>query len=436
MSATSSVFATGPETGGQSATLHERLTALAERQIAEGEVLGVAEADPVNLPMIRHWTDAIGDTNPLYTDPEAAAAGVHGGIVAPPAMIQVWTMPGVAGNRRKRAGTPIDAVLAMLDENGYTGVVATNCEQTYHRYVRLGEFLVPATRLTGITGPKRTALGKGYFVTWNITWYADGEAVADMLFRVLKFRPWQRAEGPDENTHTTGENEAAPSGNGSAPTENGTSEAPPTRIRPAKDTPANVPAEDTLARDVLTKDMPANMSAEDALARDVPVQDAPKNVPAEEALARDVLTKDMPETREDVSPRPPYPLRPAVNADTAFFWEGVAAGELRIQKCADCGELRHPPGPVCPSCRSTARTFVTASGEGEVYSYVVHHNPQVPGLRTPFVVAVVELPEGVRIVGNVVDCAASRVGIGMPVRLTYRRMDDELILPMWVPQEA
>ncbi|MEU3165156.1 bifunctional MaoC family dehydratase N-terminal/OB-fold nucleic acid binding domain-containing protein [Streptosporangium sp. NPDC006930] len=327
------------------ASLHERLTALAERQIAEGEVLGVAEADPVNLPMIRHWTDAIGDTNPLYTDPEAAAAGVHGGIVAPPAMIQVWTMPGVAGNRRKRAGTPIDAVLAMLDENGYTGVVATNCEQTYHRYVRLGESLVPATRLTGITGPKRTALGEGYFVTWNITWYADGEAVADMLFRVLKFRPWQPAGGPGENTHTTGEDGAA-------------------------------------------------------------------------------------------LPRPPYPLRPAVNADTAFFWEGVTAGELRIQKCADCGELRHPPGPVCPSCRSTARTFVTASGEGEVYSYVVHHNPQVPGLRTPFVVAVVELPEGVRIVGNVVDCAASRVGIGMPVRLTYRRMDDELILPMWVPLEV
>ncbi|MGS2640681.1 OB-fold domain-containing protein [Streptosporangium sp. LJ11] len=325
------------------ASLHERLTALAERQIAEGEVLGVAEADPVNLPMIRHWTDAMGDANPLYTDPEAAAAGVHGGIVAPPAMIQVWTMPGVDGSRRKRPGTPVDAVLATLDGNGYTGVVATNCEQTYHRYVRLGESLVPATRLTGITGPKRTALGEGYFVTWNVTWYAGGEAVADMLFRVLKFLPGERAGGPGGDATTA---------------------------------------------------------------------------------------------RGDASPRTPYPLRPAINADTAFFWEGVAAGELRIQKCADCGELRHPPGPVCPSCRSAARTFVTASGEGEVYSYVVHHNPPVPGHRTPFVVAVVELPEGVRIVGNVVDCDASRVGIGMPVRLTYRRMDDELILPMWVPLEA
>lgn len=362
----------------ESGSLHERLMALAERQIAEGEVLGVAEADPVNIPMIRHWTDAMGDANPLYTDPEAAAAGVHGGIVAPPAMIQVWTMPGVDGSGRKRAGTPIDAVLATLDGNGYTGVVATNCEQTYHRYVRLGESLVPATRLTGITGPKRTALGEGYFVTWNITWYADGEAVADMLFRVLKFKPRERAQGPGE---------AATGGNGAAASENGLkvpSDAPPVRDASAQAAPAT--GGDT--------------------------------------------------TGGDASPRAPYPLRPAVNADTAFFWEGVAAGELRIQKCADCGELRHPPGPVCPSCRSAARTFVTASGEGEVYSYVVHHNPPVPGHRTPFVVAVVELPEGVRIVGNVVDCDASRVGIGMPVRLTYRQMDDELILPMWVPLEA
>ncbi|WP_436759990.1 OB-fold domain-containing protein [Streptosporangium sp. V21-05] len=365
----------------ETASLHERLVALAERQIAEGEVLGVAEADPVNIPMIRHWTDAMGDANPLYTDPEAAAAGVHGGIVAPPAMIQVWTMPGVDGSGRKRAGTPIDAVLAMLDGNGYTGVVATNCEQTYHRYVRLGESLVPATRLTGITGPKRTALGEGYFVTWNITWYADGEAVAEMLFRVLKFRPRERAGGPGEDATAPA---SASGGNG---------------LPPASEAPSRTPP-----------------------AQDAPAQDAP-------ATGGDA-------TGGDAAPRAPYPLRPAINADTAFFWEGVTAGELRIQRCADCGELRHPPGPVCPSCRSAARAFVTVSGEGEVYSYVVHHNPPVPGHRTPFVVAVVELPEGVRIVGNVVDCDASRVGIGMPVRLTYRQMDDELILPMWVPLEA
>ncbi|GAA4189318.1 hypothetical protein GCM10022252_26020 [Streptosporangium oxazolinicum] len=388
---------------------YERLTALVERRIAEGEVLGVAGADPVNIPMIRHWTDAMGDTNPLYTDPEAAAAGVHGGIVAPPAMIQVWTMPGVDGSRRKRADTPVDAVLAMLDGDGYTGVVATNCEQTYHRYVRLGESPVPATRLTAVTGPKRTALGEGYFVTWNVTWYADGEAVADMMFRVLKFRPGKRAGEPDRGAATTGGGGAATSGNGRTPTENAPLENPPAREAPARE----ALAQETSARET---------SAQETSAR--------------EASAKGISAKDPSTTPGDASQRTPYPLRPAINADTAFFWEGVAAGELRIQKCADCGELRHPPGPVCPSCRSAARTFTTASGEGEVYSYVVHHNPPVPGLRTPFVVAVVELPEGVRIVGNVVDCAASRVGIGMPVRLTYRRMDDELILPMWVPLEA
>ncbi|GAA2883166.1 OB-fold domain-containing protein [Streptosporangium fragile] len=345
-------------------TLHERLTALAERQIAAGETAGLPATDPVNLPMIRHWADAMGDGNPLYTDPEAAAAGVHGEIVAPPAMIQVWTMPGVNRGARKES-TPVDDVLATLDAGGYTGVVATDCEQTYHRYLRLGDRPAPATRFTGLSGPKKTALGEGYFVTWNVTWYSGGEAVAEMLFRVLKFRP--RGSG--------GARERQGSGGARDRSENGDAQ-----------------------------ERPGSGGAE--------------------------------ERREPARAREPYPLRPAVNADTAFFWEGAAAGELRIQKCADCGLLRHPPGPVCPSCRSAARTYVTASGRGEVYSYVVHHNPPVPGLRTPFVVAVVELPEGVRIVGNVVDCPASEVGIGMRVRVTYRRMDDELILPVWAPREA
>jgi uncharacterized OB-fold protein len=125
-----------------------------------------------------------------------------------------------------------------------------------------------------------------------------------------------------------------------------------------------------------------------------------------------------------------------VNRDTAFFWEGVRLGELRIQSCADCGALRHPPGPLCPACRSANRSFVVASGEGTVYSYVVHHHPPVPGRDTPFVVAVVELPEGVRIVGNVVDCPPEAVGIGMSVRVIYRAMDDELTLPLWAPRES
>ncbi|MEU6717554.1 bifunctional MaoC family dehydratase N-terminal/OB-fold nucleic acid binding domain-containing protein [Nonomuraea sp. NPDC046802] len=296
----------------------EELHELADKQMAMGEVRGTPAPDPVNEPMIRHWLTAMGDANPAYLD--------NG--LAPPAMAQVWTMR--AGGKDR---SPVDDMMAALNAAGYTGVVATNCEQTYHRYARVGERLTPATRFSGLAGPKRTALGVGLFATWNVTWYdEDDDPVSEMLFRVLKFRPPPKTTSADQQT--------------------------------------------------------------------------------------------------------PYPLRPATNQDTAFFWEGVQAGELRIQTCADCGHLRHPPGPLCPQCRSANRRHTVASGEGTVYSYVVHHHPPVPGRETPFVVAVVELPEGVRIVGNVVDCPIEEVGIGMALRVTYRAMDDQLVLPMWAPRES
>jgi hypothetical protein len=89
---------------------------------------------------------------------------------------------------------------------------------------------------------------------------------------------------------------------------------------------------------------------------------------------------------------------------------------------------------MCPACHSLNREYMVASGVGEVYSYVVHHHPPVPGRTPPFVVAVVELPEGVRVVGNVIDCAPEEVRIGTPVELTFQRMDDELTLPQWRPK--
>ena len=72
-----------------------------------------------------------------------------------------------------------------------------------------------------------------------------------------------------------------------------------------------------------------------------------------------------------------------VNRDNEFFLEGTAAGELRIQKCAACGALRHPPGPMCPRCQATDRGYDLPPGRGTVYSYVVHHAPPVPGKELP-----------------------------------------------------
>ncbi len=137
--------------------------------------------------MIRNWAEAIGDANPVYTDAGAAARSVHGGLVAPPAMAQVWTMRGL--HPAADDDDPMGRMSAVLDEAGFTSVVATNCEQEYHRYLRHGEQVTVRARLEGVAGPKRTALGEGWFVTTRSTWYAGTEPVASMLFRILKFRP-------------------------------------------------------------------------------------------------------------------------------------------------------------------------------------------------------------------------------------------------------
>ena len=114
--------------------------------------------DEVNQAMIRHWCEAIGDTNPIYFGPDA---------VAPPTMLQAWVMHGLSPH--PRAPGPADGVMAELDANGFTSVVATNCEQTYPRYLRLGDRLSLTSTLESVSDEKKTALGVGHFVTSQLT---------------------------------------------------------------------------------------------------------------------------------------------------------------------------------------------------------------------------------------------------------------------------
>jgi uncharacterized OB-fold protein len=130
-------------------------------------------------------------------------------------------------------------------------------------------------------------------------------------------------------------------------------------------------------------------------------------------------------------------LRPQVTSDNSFFWAGAALGELRIQRCASCGALRHPPGPMCPACGTPSDGgYVVAAGTGEVFSYVVHHHPPVPGKRLPMVVALVQLPEGVRMVGEMPGVRPDLVRIGLPVQATFVQVDEDLALPAWRPAEG
>ena len=158
--------------------------------------------DPVNVPMIRHWADALDDQNPVYLDEAFAATTRHGGIVAPPAMLQTWTMPrpkveGIA----ERGGSPSeidsDNPISILSDAGYTNTLATNSELEFERYLRPGDQLESATILESISERKTTSLGEGYFVTWVTTYRDDqGDVVGKQRFRILKFKAGEAEQAP------------------------------------------------------------------------------------------------------------------------------------------------------------------------------------------------------------------------------------------------
>ncbi|WP_369145392.1 bifunctional MaoC family dehydratase N-terminal/OB-fold nucleic acid binding domain-containing protein [Streptomyces sp. R44] len=293
--------------------LYERLAAYEGRPAA----VGGTGKDPVNLPMIRHWCEAMGDTHPAYAGPDA---------VAPPTMLQAWTMGGLSGHTDRSAA--YEELFALLDGAGYTSVVATDCEQEYLRPLRPGEEIGFDTVIESVSARKTTKLGTGYFVTTRTDVRADGELAGTHRFRILKY---------------------APAG------------------RPSRE---------------------------------------PRKPPAR---------------------RP----RPVVNRDNAGFWEGVAAHRLLIQRCGDCASLRLPWLPGCADCGSREWDTVEASGAGTVFSYVVMHHPSFPAFDPPYAVGLIELAEGVRMISNVVGVPYDKVRIGMPVRLEFQRVDEELELPVF-----
>lgn len=287
--------------------------------------------DPVNLPMIRRWCEAMGETNPIYTDEQAAKAAGHPGIVAPPAMLDVWTMaPYRPGGRTAEQSF---AVLNLFDEAGYGGVVATNVTQEYGRYLRLGDLVTLTTRVADVSDEKKTGLGTGHFVTLAYEFTnQDGEFLGRETFRVLMFKP----------------NLADP--------------------------------------------------------------------------------KPAPEAMDKAESQPQYPHpRPAITHDNAFFWEGLKQRKLLFQSFD--GRLRHPPGPMDPVTGSLDFDIVEASGRGTIHSFVVMHQPRLPGFEYPLPVVLVELEEGVRIVANMIDAKPEDVTIGRAVKADFVEVEPDYVLP-------
>lgn len=292
--------------------------------------------DVVNLPMIRHWVETMEDTNPAHLDEAAALATGRPGIVAPATMVQAFTMPTYTQKMRANAGdgptTGMADLFALLDEGGYTSVVATNSEYEFERELVLGDTVTVEEVVESISPEKATGLGVGRFIT-TVRTYRDGagETVATQRWRLLKFRPPVAVA----------------------------KEAPPA-LRP----------------------------------------------------------------------------RPAINLDNEFFWDGVAARELRIQRCVGCESLRHPPGPCCPNCGSYEWDWVTASGRGTLYSYVTAHHPRLSGFDYPLYIGLIELEEGIRFVTDLIEVTEADLVIGDPFALDWLECDPELTLPVFRPASS
>lgn len=278
--------------------------------------------DPVNAPMIRHWTEVMGGGDSTVGDPKHAD-----GSVAPAAMLQVWTMKSYTDKMSGVDPSPTwTDLIAILDDAGFTSVVATDSDMEFFRELRPGDHLQVSEVVEAISEEKKTGLGVGHFITTLKTYRdTDGMVVGTQRWRTLRYRP------------------------------------------------------------------------------------------AEKAVARAL--------------RP----RPALNDDNAFWFAAALEHRLVIQRCASCGVLRHPTGPMCGQCRSTDWDTVDASGRGHVYSFVVNHHPQIDAFDYPLIVAVIELEEGTRLVANMTGIEPADVTIDMAVELTWIDADSDLTLPAFRP---
>jgi uncharacterized OB-fold protein len=126
---------------------------------------------------------------------------------------------------------------------------------------------------------------------------------------------------------------------------------------------------------------------------------------------------------------------PRIDEESRGYWEALARHELYFQRCGDCGTSRLPPRAVCPACMSSVTEWVRASGRGTIYSFTVTYQNQMPGFREelPYVLAIVELAEGPRVMTNIVECAPDAVRVGMPVEIVFDDVTPEITLPKFRP---
>jgi len=115
------------------------------------------------------------------------------------------------------------------------------------------------------------------------------------------------------------------------------------------------------------------------------------------------------------------------------YWDGCLAGELRFQRCADCGAPQFNPGYLCGSCHGSNLGWEASAGRGILYSWSVVWRPQTPAFEVPYAPAIVELAEGYRMLSAVVDCEPEDLVEGLPLEVLFQPMSDTIALPYFRP---
>lgn len=126
---------------------------------------------------------------------------------------------------------------------------------------------------------------------------------------------------------------------------------------------------------------------------------------------------------------------PAVTAEMRPFYEAARRGELVVQRCRGCGAFRFPARALCSECLAIEAEWTPVSGRGEVYSFNVMHQVYHPGFaaEVPYAVVLVKLAEGPKLISNLVGIAPADIRIGMPVRVVFEPLSDEITLPKFAP---
>ena len=126
---------------------------------------------------------------------------------------------------------------------------------------------------------------------------------------------------------------------------------------------------------------------------------------------------------------------PTIVGETKPFWDSCRQGKLLLQKCERCMEYQFYPRGICANCWSNDIRWVQSSGKGNVWTFTVTHQNRTTGFaeEVPYVLALVELEEGVKMFTNIVECDPGQVKIGMPVEVTFVQANEQVTIPYFKP---